>query len=100
MEALFEIGQKVVANKDHSQGLFKKGQEFTILDVMQSCCKVVVKITNDINDRNVMECTKCHRTFNSNLFYYFNQTSFSPIQEIGDMTIEEAILLVTQKEMV
>lgn len=100
MEALFEIGQKVVANKDHSQGLFKKGQEFTILDIMSSCCKVVVKITNDINDRNCMVCTKCHKTFNSNLFYYFNQTSFSPIQEKGDMTFEEAIELVTVKELI
>jgi hypothetical protein len=101
MEPLFYIGQAVVALKDNHQGFFKKGDEFKILDIFLPPCKCkgyVVQINNFIGDFNVM-CTDCHTKFISTIVF-FDQKEFAPIQEIGDMTFEEAIELVTKKEMV
>lgn len=101
MEPLFYIGQPIVALKNNSQGFFKKGDEFKVLDIFLPPCKCkgyVVQINNFTGNFNAI-CTDCHTNFNSAVTF-FDQNDFAPIQEIGDMTFEEAINMVTKKEMV
>lgn len=101
MEPLFYVGQDVVALKTNPQGFFKKGEEFKILDIFTPPCKCkgyVVQINNFLGSFNVI-CKDCHSIFTSNIVF-FDQKDFAPIQEIGDMTFEEAIELVTEKQMV
>ena len=93
MESLFYIGQRVVAIRSHSEGLFLKDEEFVVLDIKKMCCLYVIKINNRINDKGGMFCPDCNFTTDDK-YLYFDQVSFAPIQEIGDMTFDEAIKLV------
>lgn len=97
MKSIFYVGEKVVAVKDHSGGLFKKGQIFEILDIKEGCCEFLVKINNDhFFGRMQCLCGKLHRLGAR----YFSENCFAPIQEIGNMTFEEAISIVTTNEIV
>lgn len=40
----FYVGQEVVAIKDHSQGAFKKGDEFKVSSIEIGCCAWVVTV--------------------------------------------------------
>lgn len=102
MEPLFHIGQEVVAIKDNPQGLFKKGDEFEILNIFPAPCKCKLYVVQifEYSDANIRAvCTNCLTDFQSDVIF-FDQKDFAPLQSMGNMTIEEAILLVTQKEMV
>jgi len=95
MESLFYIGQKVVAIRNHSIGKFKKGQEFIVLDIMKDCCGYSIKIYND-TIKTRMYCPIHGKAKYTTIGAYYLQTSFAPVQEIGDMTYEDAIELVTE----
>jgi hypothetical protein len=97
MESLFTIGQTVVAIKDHSQGDFKKGQQFTILAIKSFCCYVGVKITSPPTANCITYCTDCRIEHGGLDGFYYDQVAFAPLHEIGDMTFEDAIELVTPK---
>lgn len=85
----FYIGQKIVAIKDHSQGIFKKGDEFTVLGITR-CCGYdgydLIEIY--VNDGNIgTKCTKC------NFVHYgdwFCESCFAPI-ELSTTTFEDVI---------
>ncbi len=101
MEPLFYVGQAVIALRDNSQGFYKKGQEFKILDIFPAPCKCKgysVQINHITGDFSVL-CTDCHTNFTANVVF-FDQEDFAPVQEVGDMTFDEAVELVTQKEIV
>lgn len=96
MESKFYIGQKVVAIRNHSQSKFKKGDVFTVLDIKQGCCFVIVKITDEFYDLGML--CNCGNTIKHGYSVYYGESNFAPIQEIGNMTFEEAIEMVTIKE--
>lgn len=54
----FFVGQEVVCVLDHSQGLFKKGQEFVVFGVMLGCCEWEVNIGIK-NRRSIGSITLC-----------------------------------------
>lgn len=95
MKNLFNIGQKVVALRDHSQKNFIKGHEYIVLDITKTCCSYGVKI-NSSDERTIMRCG-IHGLANPTEGSYYSQENFAPIQEISDFTFEEAIELVTEK---
>lgn len=100
MESKFYIGQKVVAIKDHTDKDFLKGEEFIVLDIKKACHCCVIKISTK-EYLGFMTCSNC--SFEKRYgFYYFNENMFAPIQEheISEMTFEEAIELVSEKEKV
>lgn len=98
MEALFEVGQRVIALCDQAQGHFKKGEIYTVLDIKQVCCHMCIQISTKTFENMALVCS-CGSEIDSDVSF-FNQKEFAPIQEKGDMTFEEAISLVTQKELV
>ena len=64
----FYIGQKIVAIKDHSQGVFKKGDEFTVLGI-DNCCGEYLYINIYVYG-TICECNyeRDGAGFNSELF--------------------------------
>ncbi len=98
MDSLFYIGQKVVALANYEDiSVFKKGDEFTVLDIRKGCCTYEIKIFNGRYESSQLECGICgKKDFPCAGDPYFRQERFAPIREIGDMTFEEAIELVSE----
>lgn len=92
MECRFSIGQKIVAVLDHHNGYFKRGQEFVVLDLAPVCTTWGVKIKEGSEPKVVVCEHGLPWRFKGE---FFNQTFFAPVQEVGDMTFEEALLLVS-----
>lgn len=96
MESKFYVGQKVIANRNHSGGFYKKGCVYTVLNIKKTCCLIVIEICKDgFNGRIRCSCGELH--FLNGSFY--SQEGFDPIeeQEISSMTYEDAIELVSEK---
>lgn len=79
----FYVGQKVVAVINHSQGYFKKGDEFIIKNVVKNkcaCgyCSVDVGIISKLRKT---ECFDCRVIFNNDGFCLFDPTAFRPLQQ-------------------
>lgn len=86
----FYVGQRVVAICDHSEGAFKKGQEFVIQGIRPTNCKcgiwdVNVGILDDsYNTSLFIMCGRCNtinRQTSDNKYWWFDATRFVPIQE-------------------
>jgi len=101
MDTLFYIGQKVIAITDAPQNNeFKKGDEFTILDIIQTSCRckniiVRVEVSRDytVFNKNTT-CSNCKQNILYSEYTYFNQTRFAPLQDISNMSYEDAITYV------
>lgn len=100
MESKFYIGQRVVAVENHINGDFEKNDVFTVLEIKKLCCGYVIKINNKINYIEVAECF-CGSILNTGTSFYYAEKRFAPIQEqkISNFTFEEAIELVTVKQL-
>jgi hypothetical protein len=94
MGCKFNIGQRIVALEDHHSGDFLKDQEFVVLDVAPVCTNWGVKIAEG-NKPNYVFCQHGAPWYLRGIFY--DQTFFAPVQEIGEMTFEEALVLVEPK---
>ncbi len=92
MGCKFSIGQKIVALCDHHNGYFTKGQEFVVLDLTPVCVTWGVKITEG-NEPTYVVCGHGLPWKLKGMF--FDQSFFAPVQEVGEMTFEEALTLVT-----
>jgi len=86
METNFFVGQEVVAIKDHSQGNFKKGNEFVIRGIKEDCCLITLDVGIK-TDKTFMNCRFCgNRKENDN---YYDSNCFSPKQELSQLTYDE-----------
>lgn len=84
----FYIGQEIVAIKDHSQGAFKKGDEFIVTDCYRNNCKckmwgVTIGINHTTSSHN---CTACNTYNLTNLSkeWFFNVTCFAPKIQLSE----------------
>jgi len=97
MKSIFNVGKEVVANQDHPNGFFKKGQEFTIKAVLGNVCEcgiVVVNVGVCTYDRqSTCRCGKIIDVGN-----VFCQSRFSPKQELSDTTYNEVVEWMRKKE--
>lgn len=100
MACKFYIGQKVVAIVDHSQGVFKKGDEFVVLEIAKICTEWCIKI-HDSNFPNLTFCKHNSPFLTKGTF--FVQKCFAPVQESGvsEMTFEDVMdLMKPKKELI
>lgn len=76
----FKIGQKVVAIKDHTSGVFKKGDVFTVKNILPSFCKCK-QVLIDIGKSGctVNWCRACNIDSSPNNTMLFKETNFAPI---------------------
>lgn len=98
---MFYVGQKVVAVKTHSQGLFKKDDVFTVLETNNlSCCGIAV-VNVGINKRtNHVICSKCGCTSkNTSPHCLFAEICFAPIEEYSD-SMSIAMQLIQELDQV
>jgi hypothetical protein len=78
---MFKKGQKIVAIKDHSQGMFHKGDVFTVLGVSHSpCCKLEVVDIGLMTPNGWLACRGCNHTRESEIAW-IKARCFVPIQE-------------------
>lgn len=99
MGCRFKLGQKIVAVVDHSQGDFKKDDEFEVLEIDSDCQGYVIKIREG-NTPSVIYCKHGNPHFFHGRFYL--ERCFEPIQEVqrGEMTFEEALKMTKTKKLV
>lgn len=88
----WHIGQRIVAVKDHSQGVFKKGDEFTIKGLKKSNCKCNA-VFIDIGMRNpgYINCNVCDTIGDYDIVRWFHEVIFQPLDELSDYTTESLI---------
>lgn len=83
------IGQDIVAVKDHSQGRFKRGDEFKIEGLkMASCGCGYILIDVGIIDNSITHnrCIRCGRVEKRTRDLFYDECCFTPLEHI-----EEAI---------
>jgi hypothetical protein len=73
----FYIGQEIIAIKNHSQGFFKKGDEFIVTGIIKTCCSfsVSVGITATTDEG---QCMRCGAIYKLNSESLFNSHCFAP----------------------
>lgn len=83
----FYVGQEVVANCDHNQGAFKKGDEFKITSIKEGCCEweVTIGVMAPPHFSNYARCQICdNRQYNPvGNEWFFRASRFSPKLEIS-----------------
>lgn len=94
MGCKFSIGQRIVALSDHHYGAFVKDQEFVVLDIAPVCTTWGVKIAEG-DEPNYIRCPHGLPWHLKGRFY--DQTLFAPVQDMGEMTFEEALELFEPK---
>lgn len=94
METNFYIGQEVVAIRDHSQGRWRKGEEFIIQGVKKEPCCGLITVNVGINsDLQFVECICGHITDND---FYYNSANFAPKQQLSETTYNEVMEWIKQ----
>ena len=64
----WKIGKKIIAIKDHSQGVFKKDDIFTLIAITHSKCKCnVLYLDIGFSSEKQGGCYLCQTPFESNL---------------------------------
>ena len=96
MKCRFSIGEKVAAIADHSQGYFKKDEEFVVLALMQMCGDWLIKIDEDAGPHLIF-CRHGNPNVIKGRFY--DQRLFRHLPEIGEMTFEEAFEMTDSKKL-
>lgn len=88
---MYEIGQKIVCVKTQSEGLIKKGETYTIKDIMISPCRCKrIWLTININGfSNYVECGDCGKAYKNNGSWKFDAKLFRPIDDLYNKEIKE-----------
>lgn len=98
-----EVGKDVVAIRDHSQGIFKKGQIFKCLAIKEpycNCYKALIDIgIKDSSFSNFNECYLCGASFKeNNSTWWLNIDLFRALDDITP-SIEEIIKEIAPLEL-
>ena len=89
----FYVGQRVVAIVDHSQGAFKKGDEFTVTSIYFGCCQWLVTI-GIYPLRPKWKCDHCYSIHASPEEWEFFCYRFAPIHtDFVSITFEDTIII-------
>lgn len=98
---MFYVGQKVVAIKNHSQGRFKKGDEFIVKNIMDNFCKCCDTIV-DVGHSGIygdIKCNTCGAIGMASFVDWYKSSCFAPLETYGE-TYSIAIQLIQELEQV
>jgi len=88
------IGQPIVAIRNHSQGIFKKGQEFSISGIRLCPCGCnMIQIDISIKSGTEWECDKSKYREHTAI-WWLSERNFAPL----DQDISELTEILTKKE--
>jgi len=92
----FKIGQRVVAVKDHSQGEFKKGDEFIVdgFSCCENCGKQRINLLG-FDSPTTIRCKNGCDHIGSYKRIEFSKYLFAPLQSFGDHIAETIIQELT-----
>ena len=81
----FYVGQEVMANCDHHQRAFKKGDEF-LIESMYKCVCGTWMVTVGIQNKYIIisRCIKCDLRFNTGADWPFLASRFSPKIQLSE----------------
>jgi hypothetical protein len=88
----WEIGQDIVAIKDHSQCRFKEGEVFTIKGLQGGTCKctsieIDIGIKSPPNSSGYSYCTNCNTRYKKNSgIWWFSENIFAPLDSLADIS--------------
>ena len=93
------IGQDIVAIKDHTGGLFKRGDEFKIKGLCESPCKCKSRIKGAIlidigytdSRYSGTQCISCGLVHNEFWFREYRFAPLDPIKEAISQLMEETL---------
>lgn len=96
----FHIGQDVVALINHSQGVFKKDDLFTIIGLRKALCKcnmqeVNIGIKIPTNYSQIYYDCRCCNTINipkQDSGWWFAEECFAPLNELTDISELQEVL--------
>ena len=96
----FYVGQKVVAIFTHTQGLFIKGQIFTVKNIFLSKCKCKAwSITIGLYSNNPLkECAYCHTVWSND--FSFIAERFAPLQELVFPSLTMSRVIEKERELI
>lgn len=93
----FYVGQKVIAVRSHSQGVFNKGDVFTVTGVIRKCCGWNVSIGIP-STKPSWHCGICDRSHHSETEWFFSQRMFTTAQEKNFPLMTFTQIKETEKE--
>lgn len=97
---MFYIGQKIVAIRNHSQGVFKEGDEFTVLNVMEAYCKCTAQLVDiGFSLQGRLYCNKCRLDGGYSNIHFFGSENFAPLENYSN-SFSIAMELVQEMEQV
>jgi len=96
----FYIGQEIVAIRDHSQGVFKKGDEFRITSISKASCSCKGKWLVTIGIPKTSSLAKCHFCYTileiTGSEWVFGSLNFAPKFKLGEfVSMKEVVQLET-----
>lgn len=95
----FYVGQEVVAIADHSQGDFKKGDEFVIQGIKKTCdccLDLNIGIKHPFESDGTICCSKCGIESKSDGYMWYDSTMFAPKQHLSETTYNEVMMWIEQ----
>lgn len=91
----FYVGQEIVAIRDHSQGAFKKGDEFKVTSIKKSLCGCnlwLVTIGILAPTKPATKCRRCGAITGYHVEWLFGTDNFAPKIEIGEFVSMKEVL--------
>ena len=87
------VGQPIVCIQSHSRGIIKKGQEFVIKGIKQTCCSIQINVGKQAKC-DTDECSSCNKiTRNMDNIWWLKETLFAPL----DVDISELTEMLTKE---
>ena len=87
---MFEINQKVVCVRTHSQGVVKEGEVYTVKDIdVNHCCKSIVLDVGFVRNGSALMCRCGSLIQNRGNAYWIGSRLFRPLDDMYNEEIEE-----------
>jgi hypothetical protein len=92
-----QVGTQVVALVSHSDGAFRKGDIYTILNISKLCCGMKIDIGLKMPENSALRCRDCATLLFSKI-WWCHMKSFAPV--ISDNILQEALNEVMEESFI
>ena len=97
---MFRVNQEVVAIKSHSQGLFIKGQHFTVQSISACGCGIeLLKLFGLTAPSRSTRCNRCMGVINDSYFY---AKMFAPVDSVNfaDELLRDIAIEIEEEQLI
>jgi hypothetical protein len=96
---MFELGQKIVCVKNHSQGAVKEGEIYTVKDLM--LCAKCKSLAIDVGIKAAYGksiCGSCNVVVKIDRIHWINHILFRPLDDLYNEELNEELSEIFTKE--